>query len=61
MEEIDYLRATHIARARIALEVVRDIMPDFDGVITESDHAIVRKILSGWVDGLFQKLNPKDS
>ncbi len=60
MKEVDYIRATNVARAKIALEIVRDIMPGFDGVVTEEDHTKVRKILSGWTDGLFAAITDRE-
>jgi hypothetical protein len=52
MEEPDFISATNYEKVRIAMEIIRDIVPDFDGVITHEDRACVMSILEKWQDGL---------
>jgi hypothetical protein len=53
MEEPDFISATNYEKVRIAMEIIRDIVPDFDGVIVHEDRACVMSILEKWQDGLF--------
>jgi len=52
MTENEYISATNLTKARIALHVVRDILPGFDGVTTDEEQTQIQRILSKWIDGL---------
>ncbi|MEN3364098.1 MAG: hypothetical protein V7606_1372 [Burkholderiales bacterium] len=53
MEDQDFITATNYEKVRIVMQIVRDMVPDFDGVITHEDRACVIAILEKWQDGLF--------
>jgi hypothetical protein len=53
MEDQDFITATNYEKVRIVMQIVRDMVPDFDGVITHEDRASVIAILEKWQDGLF--------
>jgi hypothetical protein len=53
MEDSDFIKATNYEKVRIAMEIVRDLVPDFDGIITAEGRKAVMLILEKWQDGLF--------
>jgi hypothetical protein len=53
MEDPDFILATNYEKVRIAMEIIRDVVPDFDGVITHEDRTCLMSILEKWQDGLY--------
>ncbi|MEN3291179.1 MAG: hypothetical protein V7642_432 [Burkholderiales bacterium] len=53
MEDPDFILATNYEKVRIAMEIIRDVVPGFDGVITHEDRTCVMSILEKWQDGLY--------
>jgi hypothetical protein len=56
MTETEYIAATNLAKTRMAMQVVLDILPGFDGVTTDAEQAAILKILSNWAEGLYVKI-----
>lgn len=56
MTENEYIAATNLANARMAMNIVQDITTGFDGVTTQEEKADVMHILYDWVDGLAAKV-----
>lgn len=52
MDDSDYIKATNYEKVRITMEIVRDMVPDFDGIITSVDRALVMSILERWEHAL---------
>ena len=57
MTELEYIRATHLARVRIMQHILRELLPGFDDVITEDDKRAVGEQLGIWADELFAKID----
>jgi hypothetical protein len=59
MKEHDYIISTNLAKARIAMSVVRDMMPGDDYGLGAETHAEVLDIIIGWVDRLNNIVAPE--
>jgi hypothetical protein len=46
MTETEYLRATNLAKVRVALALVVDVLPD--GIVTPTDRRLVSEMLGQW-------------
>lgn len=57
MTETEYITATNLEKTRIAMQVVLDILPGFDGVTTYEDKAAIVKILYKWSNSLYAKID----
>lgn len=52
MTEAEYIAATNLAKVRIAISVVSEILPGFDGVTTDEGQQIILGELYKWQDDL---------
>jgi hypothetical protein len=52
MTEQEYIAATNLAKVRMAIHVVRDILPGFDGVTTDESQSKIMQALCDWQEGL---------
>jgi len=57
MTDLDYIRATHLARVRIMQHVLRELLAGHDGVIIEEDKRAVGEQLGIWADELFARID----
>ncbi len=57
ISEKDYITVTNRVKVSTAKDMVQDILPGFDGVITKDEKMKVLQILYKWEDALFSKIN----
>lgn len=56
MTETEYIIHSHRIKTSIAKQILSDILPDQDGVISEDEFRYVMRILAKWEDRLFKKI-----
>lgn len=62
MTERDYLDATNLAKARIALQVLRDLNPEAEGPVhvPEYERAQAFRLVDGWVARIERAMGVRD-
>lgn len=60
MNETEYIRVTNLAKIEGAISLLRDVLPDIDGVITKGDFGSVLSKLALWSIDLRNDIDLRD-
>ncbi len=61
MKEKEYILVTNLAHIGAALFILRDMLPDFDGVVTKKERDEIVSMLVEWQIKAHEKINNKVS
>lgn len=56
MTETEYIAITNRVKVSAAIYIIKDILPDYDGITTCGERTEILRILWEWEDKLFAKI-----
>ncbi len=57
MKEKEYILVKNLANVTAALNILRDVLPDFDGVVTKSVLQAIQSTLAEWQEEAHKKID----
>lgn len=60
MKESEYILVRNLSNITTALNLLRDTLPGFDGVVTEKELKATRSQLAEWQDKIHQKIDKEN-